>query len=469
MSPPQNTNGIRNTLSHIPGPRISKWTGLVLKYYSITGRRALYVHKLHQEYGPVVRICPDEVDFASTTAAKQIHAVSGGFMKAALYTHITSSKVPNVFSTLDPVYHSVHRRLLSGPMSESSLKLVEPVVRARSSLAIERIGGEMKKRGCADVLKWWVFMATDIIGELSFGDSFRMLEQGNKNQYAHDLDKVAFAGGLRANFPTLINLAAYLPIPLFRDAAASGQRMQVYARESIQRYRNLIAAEPSNPKPTLFTKLFKAGEEGMSPDEIRAEAQGYIIAGSDTTANTLTYLIWAVCRDEAIKRRLVEELVSLPDDFRDRDLKNLSYLHQVIQETLRLYASAPSALPREVPRGGAELDGYWIPGGFTVSTQAYSMHRDPEIYPQPESFDPSRWETPTKAMKDAWMPFGGGSRTCLGLHLANMELRNAVARFFRAFPNAKVSNLEGMSDADMEKVIFFLMVPKGKRCLIQAS
>lgn len=58
---------------------------------------------------------------------------------------------------------------------------------------------------------------------------------------------------------------------------------------------------------------------------------------------------------------------------------------------------------------------------------------------------------------------------CIGLHLAQLELRIATAKFFRAFPNAKLSIMEGFSDDDMEQVIYFLMYPKNKRCLIQAS
>jgi hypothetical protein len=58
---------------------------------------------------------------------------------------------------------------------------------------------------------------------------------------------------------------------------------------------------------------------------------------------------------------------------------------------------------------------------------------------------------------------------CLGLHLALTELRLATTAFFRAYPNAKVSTLDGFGDEEMEQVIFFLMFPKGKRCLIQAS
>lgn len=58
---------------------------------------------------------------------------------------------------------------------------------------------------------------------------------------------------------------------------------------------------------------------------------------------------------------------------------------------------------------------------------------------------------------------------CIGLHLAQMELRIATAKFFLSFPNAKVSMLEGFKDDDMEQVIYFLTFPKNKRCLIQAS
>ena len=195
-----------------------------------------------------------------------------------------------------------------------------------------------------------------------------------------------------------------------KRATEAFKRTQSYAEQSLQRYKRLLAADPTNSRPTLFTKLFKAGEEGLPDIEIRNEATAYIIAGSDTTANTLTYLFWSVCRDESVKKTLVEELSRLPDDFDDQHLKGLPYLNQVIDETLRVYPAAPSGLPRVVPHGGAELAGHFLPGGSTVSTQAYSLHRDPDVFPSPMKFDPSRWAAPTKAMKDLFMPFGGGSR-----------------------------------------------------------
>lgn len=150
--------------------------------------------------------------------------------------------------------------------------------------------------------------------------------------------------------------------------------------------------------------------------EIRDEAMIYILAGSDTTALTLTYLVWAVCRDAAVRDRLVRELAGLPaggggGSFADAELRRLPYLNQVVDEALRLYASAPAGLPRVVPPGGATLAGHALPGGTVVSTQAYSMHRIEGVFPDPEVFDPSRWEGATKEMRDACMPWGGGSRS----------------------------------------------------------
>lgn len=147
--------------------------------------------------------------------------------------------------------------------------------------------------------------------------------------------------------------------------------------------------------------------------EIRDEAMIYILAGSDITALTLTYLVWAVCRDGAIRKMLVDELAGLTrvGGLDDAELRRLPYLSLVIDEALRLYASAPAGLPRVVPPGGATLAGYSLPGGTVVSTQAYSYHRIESIFPDPARFDPSRWKGRTKEMRDASMPWGGGSRS----------------------------------------------------------
>jgi cytochrome P450 len=182
----------------------------------------------------------------------------------------------------------------------------------------------------------------------------------------------------------------------------------------------MVEAHPDQVKPTLFTKLLRAEAEDSLPfNEIRDEAQGYIVAGTDTTANTLTFLVWAVCKHPEVRMALVEELQTKlgppPTQegkpwYTDDQLRALPYLNQVIEETLRMFASVPGLLPRTVPPEGSELAGYWFEGGTVVSAQAYTLHRDPVIFPDPERFDPSRWAMPTKDMKDAFFAWGGGAR-----------------------------------------------------------
>lgn len=181
--------------------------------------------------------------------------------------------------------------------------------------------------------------------------------------------------------------------------------------QSLERYGHLMATDPSQVKQTLFTNMFKAErEEGLPFNEIRDEAQSYITAGTDTTAISLTYLIWSICRQAELQARLVQELQELPVDFTEAHLREIPLLNHVVDEAMRLYSAAPSTLPRAVPPGGVELAGYQFREGVEVSSQAYSLHRDPLIFPDPDNFVPSRWETPTKAMKDSYMPFGRGPR-----------------------------------------------------------
>ncbi|KAJ3553602.1 hypothetical protein NPX13_g10852 [Xylaria arbuscula] len=415
-------------LSHVPGPWYARWTDLPSKYYWVDGRKAPYIHDLHQKYGPIVRVGPREVYTADPQIAKTVFRIKNEFPKSSWYLDFVPFTV-TVFNTPDIHTHRRFRRLLSSPLSESGLKEFLPQIEHKVNLAILGMAEEYKSRGAADIYKWWLFMTTDVIGELSFGESFRMLE-----------------------------------------TQKAAQRIRAYSLESLQRHKAIVAREGPDSRPTVFSKVYKAEDDAsITHDEIRDNAQAYIIAGSDTTSNTLTYLAWAVCRHPEIKSRLLKELEVLPDDFDYEDLRvaNLSYLEHVVDEALRRFPAAPSGLPREVPKGGAELGGYHIPAGYTVTTQNYSLHRDLHAFPDPEKFDPSRWENPTPAMKDAFMPFGGGSRICIGLHLAKIELRLGAARFFKTFPNATMSSLEGMTDEDMDPKLYFLINPRGHRCLME--
>jgi cytochrome P450 len=132
--------------------------------------------------GPVVRTGPSRVDICDIGAVKEIHKTNSRFLKSDWYLKLVPNGSETMFSTTDQQLHSSRRRLLASPISDSSLTRMEPLILSRVHMAINRITEEMGRRGTADVFKWWLFMATDVIGELSFGESFRVLEAGEVTQ-----------------------------------------------------------------------------------------------------------------------------------------------------------------------------------------------------------------------------------------------------------------------------------------------
>lgn len=129
--------------------------------------------------GPVVRIGPNEVDITDLEAVKVIYGIKTPLQKSRFYRRLAIPGQQSLFTTVNAAFHRRHRRLLAGPMSESSLKSMIPDIDHLVKFAVQRIGEEISSRGAADLFKWFHFMTTDIIGELTFGSSFHMLDLGH--------------------------------------------------------------------------------------------------------------------------------------------------------------------------------------------------------------------------------------------------------------------------------------------------
>lgn len=125
-----------------------------------------------------MRYAPNLIATSDLESVKMIYTIKETFRKSKWYRDISSSPVHSIFNTDNLEIHRRHRRLLASPMSESSLKAAIPEVCSRVTMAVDKMEEEMQSRGAADVYKWFFFMTTDTIGELSFGDSFHMLELG---------------------------------------------------------------------------------------------------------------------------------------------------------------------------------------------------------------------------------------------------------------------------------------------------
>lgn len=187
--------------------------------------------------------------------------------------------------------------------------------------------------------------------------------------------------GIAAELPWwLIPLLKWFPLKSVSELFRGNDILMEYGLEARRK------SKATQDDRTIFSTVNKeADREGGYLDEkdVQYESQGLLVAGSDTTAVSLTYLIWAVLSHPQWQHQLEEEVAVLPADFGDEELEKLPVLNAVIDETLRLYGAAPGGLPRIVPNGGADLMGYHLPAGTTVTTQAYTLHRDVTLFPNP--------------------------------------------------------------------------------------
>jgi cytochrome P450 len=176
-----------------------------------------------------------------------------------------------------------------------------------------------------------------------------------------------------------------------------------------------MAAQTELENHSLMEKL-KRKESRLELMQAAAECKDHMAAGIDTTGDGLCFLMWELSRPQNLgfQRRLQEELKSAQAD---APLDSYVYLDAVIKEALRCAPPIPMSLPRYVPTGGREIDGYFVPGHTIVSCQPYSVHRINErVFPEPDCFNPDRWlvEEGAAERNRLFFSFATGGRGCTG-------------------------------------------------------
>ncbi|MFE6867296.1 cytochrome P450 [Kitasatospora sp. NPDC057692] len=165
--------------------------------------------------------------------------------------------------------------------------------------------------------------------------------------------------------------------------------------------------------------------ERLSNTELRNEVLTFLVAGSETTAIALTWALYLIACNPDIQERLWAETDRVLDGgpVSLDHLPDLVLADQIITETLRLYPPAGMIWTRMVT-AHTRLGGYDIPAGTTIAYSPYALHRLARYYPDPEAFKPDRWDAEKRhavARNNAYLPFGGGARKCIGDQFAITE------------------------------------------------
>ncbi|KAL8800528.1 MAG: hypothetical protein Q9182_005128 [Xanthomendoza sp. 2 TL-2023] len=212
------------------------------------------------------------------------------------------------------------------------------------------------------------------------------------------------------------------------------------------------------------------GQEAISNElPVASELLDHLAAGMDTSGITFTYLFWEMSRNPALQSSLRQELLTLSptltlDSNNDhnknseippaRSIDALPLLHAVIMETLRRHCPIPGSQPRQTPSTPTSLAGSPpLPGGIRVSAQAYSLHRNEKVFPDPETWNPQRWldanqhESKKDEMMRWFWAFGSGGRMCVGSNFAMQELKYVTAAIYTNFTTRIVDDT-GIQQAD---------------------
>ncbi|OAA58802.1 Cytochrome P450 [Cordyceps fumosorosea ARSEF 2679] len=471
---------LRSPLARLPGPSISKFTSLWLKWNEINATRTVYIHALHRRYGPVVRVAPNEVAFTSWAAVKEIYCSGGsGYDKTEFYDMFTIYGRRTMFTTLNKADHAKRKRILADRYANTN------ILRSASMAGIQERSTKFVRRcasasGAADVfssevltgLALHAYACDCITHHLFHPRGTDCLENENDENMMHQVasdDSLQSAPEPRSLHDPALTLADRLIshyAPTLHRLFGSVLYLFAKPRET-PLADNYVLETSKSHDPATFTLMSRLEEKSaeLEPIDMAAECLDHMAAGIDTTGDGLCFLLWELSQPRSLRvqERLAAELRANPA----APLDQLPYLDAVVCEGLRCYPPIPMSLPRYVPEGGRVVDGYWLQAGTIASCQAFSVHRiNDDLFPEPDAFKPERWleEEGDADRRRLLFAFANGGRGCIGKHLALAEMKTLLRDVYSSFttlPDASMKE-EAMEMSDQ----LISARPIGQRCLL---
>jgi len=329
----------------------------------------------------------------------------------------------------------------------SALIGYEPFVNNCTSLLCQRFSEIAQVGKTVNLQHWLQCYAFDVIGEITFANRFGFLDMGE------DKEGVFEAIDQRGMYSTFVGIFPWIhPIlyPVLPKTGGHGYVFNYTLRQIEERQRTL--KDPGNAgregPPDIMTKILLAHEEDparMTKMDLITMCQSNIGAGSDTTAITLSSILYHLLKYPRTYQRLQNEIdtaakearVSDPVTF--KEAQELPYLQAVIKEALRIHSATGLPLQRIVPSGGTTIANHFIPSGSTVGINAWVAHRNTSVYGlDADIWRPERWlefeaQGRGAEVEKYALAFVMGSRTCIGKNISLLEMSKLVPQLVRMF------------------------------------
>ncbi|MCJ1251728.1 hypothetical protein MMC30_008965 [Trapelia coarctata] len=452
-----------NPLSRFPGPKL--WAVSRIPYVLSLQRGDFHqvVKRLHDQYGPIVRLGPNELSFTHAQAWQDIYGHHQGrtnFPKNTKeWMKATVNETHSILSA-NNADHSRIRRLLAHAFSDKAMRAQEPLIQSYITLLI----AQLRKKATAspnhtatvDITEWFNFTLFDITGDLSFGEPFGCLETGKYHPWIALLFQTFKAITLLASSRFIPGAETLLRYMLPKSIMQKRKDHFELARSRV--HKRLEEGDNSH-RPDFITYICRYNDEkGMTIPEIEATFAVLVIAGSETTATVLSGITSYLLKSPESMRELETEICGAfkhEEEISVDRVTKLPFLNAVIEEGLRLCPPVPAILPRWVPPEGDFVCGEWLPGYTNVSIPQFATYRSPINFSSPDAFLPHRWlkASPSSHTKPftphnptAFQPFSTGPRNCIGKNLAYLEMRLIIAKLVWNFEFLTEDAVEGVGE-----------------------
>lgn len=444
------------------------------------------VHAAHQRLGPVIRLAPNEISVNSVDGGIRT-VYGGGYEKGNWYLNVFNNYgIMPMFAMPSSAAHSKRKRMLSNIYAKSTLH-GKPAMHAITDILLnERLLPELKTLASSgppiefytifqaitmDFVSAYVFglkNSTNYVQQTSMGAKFFKDYKARQRYQFWPQELPVFTRTMRSwglgkfVVPEWVNQSnndiESLILSMADKAEATLQNAEISEDED----------EPQN-WPTVYSQLRNALlKESTTKDElslgtkkllaqnrmtVASEMLDHTLAGFDTSSITLTFMAWELSRPENAQwqSRLRQELKGLQSGFDAKEIDELPVLQAILQESLRLHAAIPGNQPRVTPASATlGASGHiftGLPANVRVQSQAWSLHRNPDVFPNPDTWDPSRWldssEEQLKEMQRWFWAFGSGGRMCVGSNLAILDMKAITAAIWSTFTTELVDG-DGM-------------------------